>query len=159
MTHTVLDSPLGPLTLVAADGVLAGLYLPEHQRQPARASFGARVSTGFEQAREQLQEYFTGQRTEFTVPTRLAGTPFQRQVWATLETIGYGHTWSYAQLAHAMGGRDKIRAVASANARNPVSIVVPCHRVIGSDGALTGYAGGLARKRWLLDLEHNERLL
>lgn len=152
-THTILDSPLGALTLVATDGVLSGVYLEDHVRMPDPVTFGPRVGRGFEQAAEQLGEYFAGQRTHFTLPTRSAGTEFQRRVWQTLTTIPYGQTWSYARLADALGSRDRVRAVGAANGRNPLSIVVPCHRVVGSDGSLTGFAGGLARKRFLLDLE------
>jgi methylated-DNA-[protein]-cysteine S-methyltransferase len=152
-THTMIDSPMGPLTLVATDGVLSGVHMEEQQAMPDPSGFGPRVAAGFEQAAEQLGEYFAGRRTRFTLPTLLAGSDFQRRVWHTVATIPYGQTWSYAQLADAVGRPDRIRAVAAANGRNPIAVVVPCHRVVGSDGSLTGYAGGLARKRFLLDLE------
>jgi methylated-DNA-[protein]-cysteine S-methyltransferase len=151
--HTVIDSPMGALTLVATDGALSGVYMEEHLHMPDPSSFGPRVGTGFEEAAEQLGEYFAGQRREFTLRTRLAGTGFQRRVWQALGTIPYGRTWTYAQLADAVGRPDRLRAVAATNGRNPVAVVVPCHRVVGSDGSLTGFAGGLARKRFLLDLE------
>jgi methylated-DNA-[protein]-cysteine S-methyltransferase len=151
--HTTIDSPIGTLTLVATEGILSGLYLEEHRHQPDPATFGERVDAGFEEVTAQLAEYFAGQRQHFTVPIRPAGSRFQRRVWTALTSIPYGQTWTYAELADAVGRPDIIRAVAAANGRNPLSIVVPCHRVIGSDGSLTGYAGGLARKRFLLDLE------
>lgn len=152
-THTLIDSPLGTLTLVADGGVLAGLYMPEHRHRPDPATFGPRTATGFEAASEQLAEYFAGQRRAFTLPVRLDGSAFARRIWQMLTTIDYGQTWTYAQLADAVGRRDGIRAVGAANGRNPISIVIPCHRVVGSDGSLTGFAGGLERKRFLLDLE------
>ena len=123
--HFLVDSPLGTLTLVNTDGVLSGLYMDAH----------------------------AGQRTRFTLPLAPAGTEFQRRVWDLLSAIPYGETRTYTQLAEAVGNRAAVRAVGSANARNPISIVVPCHRVVGSRGSLTGYAGGLERKRFLLDLE------
>jgi methylated-DNA-[protein]-cysteine S-methyltransferase len=152
-THTVIDSPMGALTLVATDGTLSGVYMEDHLRMPARSTFGPRVSSGFEEAAEQLGEYFAGRRQEFTLGTRLAGTQFQRRVWQALRTIPYGQTWSYARLADAVGRPDRLRAVAATNGRNPLAVVVPCHRVVGSDGSLTGFSGGVARKRFLLDLE------
>jgi methylated-DNA-[protein]-cysteine S-methyltransferase len=154
-THTMIDSPMGVLTLVAADGILSGAYMEDHLHKPDPATFGPRVSSGFEEAAEQLEEYFAGQRRDFTLPTGLGGTDFQRRIWQTVATIPYGQTWTYAQLADAVGRRDRIRAVGAANGRNPIAVVVPCHRVVGSDGRLTGYAGGLARKRFLLDLERS----
>jgi methylated-DNA-[protein]-cysteine S-methyltransferase len=152
-THTMIDSPMGALTLVATDGILSGAYMEGQLHLPDPSTFGPRVGSGFEQAAEQLGEYFAGQRTDFTLPTRLAGSEFQRRIWRTVTAIPYGQTWTYAQLADAVGRRDRIRAVGAANGRNPVAVVVPCHRVVGSDGSLTGYSGGLARKRFLLDLE------
>lgn len=153
-THTVVDSPIGRLTLVARDGVLSGVFMAAQRYAPGASALGPYVTSGFEAAAEQFVEYFAGQRTEFTLPIQLGGTDFQRQVWQALCTIPYGQTWSYAQLTGAIGrGADRVRAVGAANGRNPLSIVVPCHRVIGSDGSLTGYGGGLERKRFLLDLE------
>ncbi|GAA3740662.1 methylated-DNA-[protein]-cysteine S-methyltransferase [Spinactinospora alkalitolerans] len=154
-THTIIDSPVGALTLVATDGVLDGLYMRDHARMPDPATFGERAPTGFERAEEQLAEYFAGTRTAFTLDTAPRGTAFQRRVWDLVAAIPYGRTRSYAQLAEALGGGDHsvTRAVGTANGRNPLCVIVPCHRVVGSDGSLTGYAGGLARKRYLLDLE------
>ncbi|EID80864.1 MULTISPECIES: methylated-DNA--[protein]-cysteine S-methyltransferase [Rhodococcus] len=151
--HTVIDSPIGPLTLVSVDGVLRGIYMVEHRHQPNPAAFGERATTGFDEAVTQLTEYFDGRRTEFTVPLAARGTPFQQRVWDALRTIPYGETWTYGQLADSLGTPTAIRAVAAANGRNPISIIVPCHRVIGSNGNLTGYAGGLERKRFLLERE------
>jgi methylated-DNA-[protein]-cysteine S-methyltransferase len=150
-TLTLVDSPLGVLRLVADDGVLAGLYLPEHRHAPDLDL--PHDSTGLPAVRAQLAEYFEGRRTTFDLPLAVGGTAFQREVWSSLATIPYGDTWSYAKLAAEVGRPRAVRAVGLANGRNPVSIVVPCHRVVGADGALTGYAGGLAAKRWLLALE------
>ncbi|MGD9484642.1 methylated-DNA--[protein]-cysteine S-methyltransferase [Streptomyces sp. TRM70308] len=152
-THTVVDTPIGPLTLVAADGVLCGLYVHDQRHRPPQETFGVPDPAGFAEAREQLAEYFAGERTEFTVPLALSGTPFQRTVWAALCAIPYGETVGYGELAARLGRPRAARAVGLANGRNPVSIIVPCHRVVGAGGALTGYGGGLDRKRLLLDLE------
>jgi methylated-DNA-[protein]-cysteine S-methyltransferase len=152
-TYTLVDSPLGPLTLVALNGDLTGLYLADHLHCPDRAALERRVSAGFEEASEQLDGYFAGRRTEFTLRTRPAGTEFQRRVWAAVKTIPYGQTRAYSQIAGAIGRPDRLRAVAAAISRNPLALVVPCHRVIGANGSLTGFAGGLDRKRFLLGLE------
>lgn len=152
-SHTIIDSPLGALTLVATDGVLSGVYMEEHLHRPEPDTFGLRAGSGFEEAAEQFGEYFAGQRTRFTLRTRPAGSEFQQRVWQALTTIPYGRTWTYTELADAIGRPDRLRAAAAANGRNPLAVVVPCHRVIGSDGSLTGFSGGLARKRFLLDLE------
>jgi methylated-DNA-[protein]-cysteine S-methyltransferase len=151
--HTITESPIGDLTLVSTDGVLSGLYTQRHARSPQRSAFGERVSAGFEQAIEELRGYFSGDRTEFTVPTAARGDAFEHQVWRLLRQIPYGETRSYGDLARDLGEPTLAQEVGVANARNPIAIVVPCHRVIGSDGSLTGYAGGLERKRFLLDLE------
>ncbi|MBU4614298.1 methylated-DNA--[protein]-cysteine S-methyltransferase [Prescottella equi] len=151
--HTVVDSPVGPLTLVRNPEGLCGLYMHLQRHLPDGARFGPRTDTGFEDVTSQLTEYFAGERTEFTVPLAPRGTEFQQRVWAALRTIPYGETWSYLQLAEHLGNVAAIRAVAAANGRNPIGIIVPCHRVVGSNGALTGYAGGLGRKQFLLDLE------
>lgn len=151
--HFLMESSLGTLTLVNTDGVLSGIYMPEHKRGPQPEALGTRARSGFEQTVSELQEYFDQQRTVFTLPLAPEGTDFQQRVWKQLRNIPYGETRTYAQLADAIGNRAAIRAVGLANGRNPISIVVPCHRVIGSDGSLTGYAGGLDRKRFLLELE------
>jgi methylated-DNA-[protein]-cysteine S-methyltransferase len=154
-THTVIDSPIGPLTLVAEDGNLVGVYMPRHRRHidPHSHTFGARVDIGFDDVIDQLGEYFAGTRTEFDLPLRPRGDDFQLRVWDLLTRIPYGETRSYGQLARELGDPALAREVGAANARNPLTIVVPCHRVVGADGRLVGYAGGLDRKRFLLDLE------
>ncbi len=154
-THTMVDSPVGTLTLVATDDTLSGVYVEDQLHLPDPSTLGERAGSGFEQAAEQLEEYFAGQRTDFTLRTRLEGSGFQRRIWQALTGIPYGQTWSYTRLAEAVGRPDRLRAVAATNGRNPIAVVVPCHRVVGSDGSLTGYAGGLARKRFLLDLERD----
>lgn len=152
-THTVVDSPVGPLTLVASDGVLAGLYMDEQRHRPPEEVFGVPDPSGFEAVAAELEAYFAGELTEFTVPLAPDGTPFQRSVWAALREIPYGETVSYGQLADRIGRPKAVRAVGLANGRNPIGIVVPCHRVVGADGSLTGYGGGIERKRFLLDFE------
>jgi methylated-DNA-[protein]-cysteine S-methyltransferase len=152
-THTTLHSPLGEITLVAHDGVLSGLYFTDHARGPDIATFGPRVDAGFEAAVEQLGEYFRGNRTRFDLPLAPRGNAFQQRVWALLRDIPYGETRSYGQLATALGNVGLARAVGAANGQNPLGVIVPCHRVIGANGKLVGYAGGLERKRFLLDLE------
>lgn len=152
-SHFLMDSPLGTLTLVGTDNVLGGLYMPEHLRGPKAEQLGTRVKSGFEQVRAELTEYFESQRKNFTFAIAPKGTVFQQSIWSLLVKIPYGETRTYAQLSREFGNESAIRAVGLANGRNPISIVIPCHRVIGSDGSLTGYAGGLARKEWLLQLE------
>ena len=152
-THTDLASPIGPLTVVAADGVLCGLYFPAHKRLPDPETFGRRTDDGFDAVRDQLAAYFAGERTTFDLDLAPVGDPFKQRVWAMLREIPYGETRSYGDLARLLGDRNLAQAVGHANALNPISIVVPCHRVVAADGNLTGYAGGLERKRFLLDLE------
>jgi len=157
-SHAIVDSPIGPLTLVAAGGALAGVYLSEHRRAAGPEVLGPRDRGPREAgplgaAARQLAEYFAGDRTEFAIDLILAGTAFQQRVWTQLRGIGYGQTISYGELASRIGQPSASRAVGLANGRNPVSIIVPCHRVVGADGRLTGYGGGLERKRYLLGLE------
>lgn len=152
-THTVIASPLGGLTAVAEDGVLSGLYFEEHRRGPKPDELGTPDESGFDDLRRQLGEYFSGHRTCFELPLAPRGEEFQRRVWKLLEEIPYGETRSYGDLARQLGDPALAQAVGAANGRNPISVVVPCHRVVGADGSLTGYAGGLDRKRFLLDLE------
>lgn len=149
LRHTVVDSPIGPLTLVESDGAVAGLWTAAQ----SPTDLGGRNGTVLPALREQLASWFAGELTEFDVLLAARGTAFQQRVWAALRTIPYGATWTYGQLAAAIGSPAASRAVGLANGRNPISIVVPCHRVVGSSGALTGYAGGIERKRWLLDHE------
>ena len=149
-THSYMDSPVGTILLVATDGELSGLYMANHRHQPPLESFGERTPDDFDAAVEQLTEYFAGERTEFNLPLHMAGTDFQRVVWQGLTEIPYGETVSYGELARRIGRPSASRAVGLANGKNPVSIIVPCHRVIGSGGSLTGYGGGLERKEFLL---------
>ncbi len=147
----VIDSPIGPLRLVAADGALTAIDFSPFGDRPGDEAAEEPV---LQQAAAQLAEYFAGERTDFDLPLAPRGTAFQQQVWAELVKIGYGETASYGEIAHRLGLTNAAsRAVGTANGRNPIPIIVPCHRVIGADGTLTGYAGGIERKRILLDLE------
>lgn len=155
-THVTIDSPVGPLRLVSDGECLTGVFFAEHRHAPA--DLGAEVGLAdapqvLQDAQEQLGEYFAGERTDFDLPLAARGTDFQQRVWALLRQIPYGRTWSYGQLAAELGQPGASRAVGLANGRNPISIVVPCHRVVGSTGAITGYGGGVERKQTLLDLE------
>ncbi|MCH6163712.1 methylated-DNA--[protein]-cysteine S-methyltransferase [Streptomyces marispadix] len=154
--HTVVDSPLGALTLVASGEALTGIYFEDHLRGPSPGALGPRDPGGFDEARRQLEEYFTGERRQFDLPLAPRGEPFRQRVWQLLRHIPYGETRSYGQLARELGDPALAQAVGAANGRNPLSVVVPCHRVVGADGSLTGYAGGLERKRALLELEGAE---
>ncbi|MEU5399963.1 methylated-DNA--[protein]-cysteine S-methyltransferase [Streptomyces sp. NPDC005963] len=151
--HTTIDSPYGPLTLVATDGVLSGLYMTEQRHRPAQETFGERDDEPFAETIRQLEAYFARELTEFDLPMHLNGTPFQRSVWQRLLAIPYGQTRTYGELAEELGNANASRAVGLANGKNPVGIIVPCHRVIGSTGNLTGYGGGLGRKQQLLNFE------
>jgi methylated-DNA-[protein]-cysteine S-methyltransferase len=152
-THTTIASPLGELILVAEDGTLSGVYFPGHWTRPDPATFGERSEQRLEQVEHQLAEYFAGERTSFELPTSVTGDAFQRQVWDLIDRIPYGQTTTYGQLASELGNPTLARMVGQAVGHNPLSVIVPCHRVVGKDGKLTGYAGGLRRKRFLLDLE------
>lgn len=157
--HLVTDSPIGPITLIADGERLACLYMVDHRHAPDSDEFGpAAPADGLlGEARRQLAEYFDGERTEFDLPlVDDVGTPFQRRVWAELREIPYGETISYAELARRIGQPTAFRAVGLANGRNPISIVVPCHRVVGASGSLIGYGGGLDRKQLLLNLERKQ---
>jgi methylated-DNA-[protein]-cysteine S-methyltransferase len=149
--YTTMACPLGELLLTAAAGRLTGLYMPAETHNPPAGS--ERDDQAFATVRRQLEEYFAGERRVFDLPVSPPGTPFQQRVWAELRRIGYGETISYAELAARIGRPTAIRAAGAANGANPVSIVIPCHRVIGSDGSLTGYGGGLDAKSALLELE------
>jgi methylated-DNA-[protein]-cysteine S-methyltransferase len=155
IAETIIESPIGPLRLLAGDGGLRGLYMRDHVREPARTGRD-REHPVLAAAIVQLREYFAGARRVFDLPLAPTGTEFQRRVWRALAQIEFGQTYSYAALARAIGQPSASRAVGAANGRNPISIIVPCHRVIGSDGSLTGYGGGPINKRWLLD--HEARL-
>ncbi len=151
--HMEVDSPVGPLTLVAEEGALCGLYMQLQRHRPDDGRFGSPAPEGLEVVAEQLGEYFAGERRDFDLTLRAAGSAFQHEVWTALRQIPYGETESYGDLAARIGRPGAARAVGLANGRNPISIVVPCHRVIGADGRLAGYGGGSERKRALLDLE------
>jgi methylated-DNA-[protein]-cysteine S-methyltransferase len=152
-THTTIESPLGDLVLVSRDGALTGVYFPGHWYPPSPATLGIRSESGFAQPARQLAEYFAGARGSFELATATSGDRFQQRVWRLIDEIPYGETTTYGELARELGDPSLARAVGSAIGRNPLSVIVPCHRVVGKDGALTGYAGGLERKRFLLDLE------
>jgi methylated-DNA-[protein]-cysteine S-methyltransferase len=156
-THSVVGSPCGPLTLVAEGEHLVGLYMEAQRHRPDEAAFGERLpepsGPPFAETARQLEEYFAGRREVFDLPLRLCGTPFQRRVWAALCEIPLGETWTYGRLAEHIGRPTASRAVGLANGRNPIGVIVPCHRVVGSGGGLTGYGGGLDRKRALLEHE------
>ena len=151
--ETVLDTPLGPLRLAGKAQGLTVVGFAEGE-PPARQQLDCHEDSGLiAEAKQQLREYFDGQRQRFTLPVAPAGTPFQQRVWQELQKIPWGTTTTYGEIARRIGQPTAVRAVGSANGRNPVAIVIPCHRVIGSDGNLTGYAGGIATKRRLLQLE------
>ena len=156
--HAEMDSPVGPLTLVERDGGLGGLYMAEQRHLPDPASFGPRDDGVLPELREQLTAYFAGELRDFDVPLALVGTPFQREVWDALRRVPYGSTRTYGELAADIGRPTAVRAVGAANGRNPACIVVPCHRVVGSTGQLTGYAGGVDKKARLLALEQGSTL-
>jgi methylated-DNA-[protein]-cysteine S-methyltransferase len=151
--HTITDSPVGDLTLVADGDALVGLYFDGHKRTPRLTDPGPRADDGFGAAIRQLREYFDGERTDFDLELAPRGSSFERRVWALLTKIPHGETRTYGQLAVELGEPGSAQAVGNANGWNPISIVVPCHRVVGAGGNLTGYAGGLERKRFLLNLE------
>jgi len=161
VTYAVVDSPLGPLTLVGTDaGELTGLFMDKQRYRPDRTRFGDRDDSALSAVAEQLDEYFHHGRTTFDVPLLLTGTEFQRRIWAALQDIPYGVTTTYGGLAADLGLKPQsARAVGLANGMNPVSIIVPCHRLVGSTGSLTGYGGGIERKRALLAHERGEKPL
>jgi methylated-DNA-[protein]-cysteine S-methyltransferase len=154
LTQTTIPSPLGPLRLLASEQALVGVYFPDHRAPSPKPAPTRRDHPILARAAAELDAYFAGRLRQFTIPLAPVGTEFQRAVWAALADIEYGVTQTYAELARRLGRPGAARAVGAANARNPISLVLPCHRVVGSGGALTGYAGGLARKRWLLAHEH-----
>lgn len=154
--HLRTDSPVGILRLTTDGEHLTGVYFSEHRHAPP--DLGEEVDADaappvLREAVRQLREYFAGTRTDFDLPLSATGSDFQQRVWGALERIPYGTTWSYRRLADEVGSPGAARAVGAANGRNPLSIVVPCHRVVGATGAITGYGGGVERKQVLLDLE------
>ena len=151
--YATLPSPVGDLLLTASPDGLTGVYLPGEGRRPEPD--WELDPARFTACAQQLGEYFAGERVTFSLPLAAVGTPFQQQVWRELVNIRYGTTISYTELARRVGRPRSIRAVGGANGRNPVCIIVPCHRVIGAGGALTGYSAGIEAKRWLLDFERS----
>ncbi len=150
-----MTSPVGPLRLFSTERALTAILMENHKGAPTLVATPRENLPVLTEARRQLQAYFTGERHAFDVPLEPPGTPFQQAVWRALREIPPGVTWSYAALARHVGREGAARAVGSANARNPISIIVPCHRVVGTDGKLTGYGGGLPTKQWLL--AHEQR--
>jgi methylated-DNA-[protein]-cysteine S-methyltransferase len=155
--YTTLDSSIGELLLTsngkAITGLFTGLFMEEHKGEAKPINEWRRDDDQFREATRQLQAYFAGELTEFDLPLAPAGTEFQKRVWTELQKIPYGSTINYGELARRVGHPNASRAVGGANGKNPISIIIPCHRVIGSNGSLTGYGGGIERKRFLLDLE------
>ncbi|HXS73166.1 MAG TPA: methylated-DNA--[protein]-cysteine S-methyltransferase [Rhodanobacteraceae bacterium] len=150
MFYDYLDCPIGPLLLVADGHGLIYIGLPRAGNAQAAPDNAQHAAAKLRGARHQFDEYFAGTRHAFDLPLHPHGTPFQLEVWGALLAIPYGETTSYAEIARRIGRSNAVRAVGAANGANPLSIIVPCHRVIGSDGDLTGYGGGLPAKRWLL---------
>ena len=149
----VVESPIGRILLVGRTGILTGLYLADHENCPPLDPSWIDDDGAFADVVTQLSEYFAGTRQKFDVTVELHGTEFQRQVWNALLEVPYGRTASYGDIANDIGRPTAVRAVGLANGANPVSIIVPCHRVIGASGTLTGYGWGVERKRWLLEHE------
>ena len=144
------DTPIGRMTLAQDAGGLRHVLFPDNKYPPAGRDTWTQDAGVLREARGQLLAYFAGERQAFDLPLHPVGTPFQEQVWRTLATIPFGATWSYGELARRIGQPRAVRAVGAANGRNPLPLVLPCHRVIGSDGRLTGFGGGLPLKQWLL---------
>jgi methylated-DNA-[protein]-cysteine S-methyltransferase len=151
--YTYLDSSIGELLLTGDGTALTGVWFPDDRQTTAPQPTWRRDAGVFTEVSRQLDAYFGGELTEFKLNLDPHGTPFQRRVWDALRTIPYGVTTSYGKLAAALGDPRATRAVGLANGRNPIPIIIPCHRVIGADGSLTGYGGGMQRKQWLLALE------
>lgn len=148
-----ISSPIGEVLLLGRGEVLTGLYIADVDKCPAPPPDANEGSDLLDAVRRQVDDYFAGDRTDFDVKIDMVGTPFQRRVWQELIGIPYGHVISYRDLAARVGNPSAFRAVGNANGRNPICVIVPCHRVIAADGTLGGYGGGLDRKSWLLDLE------
>ncbi len=155
--HVVIDSALGELTLIAGGDILTGVYFRHHWHPPTADALGTQVDAGADEllarAADQIREYLDGERTRFDLPVAMVGDPRRKRVWNLLPGIAYGHTRTYGELAAELGDGTTAYEVGQAIGRNPLSIVVPCHRIVGKGGSLTGYAGGLKRKRFLLELE------
>jgi len=153
MKYTYIRSPIGVLLVTRDKGGVTGLDLPKARYPRQLRDDWGRDDPAFDDARTQLSEYFAGKRQQFDLPLNARGSTFQQAVWRALTEIPYGETTSYGKVAASIGHPDGARAVGVANGQNPIPIIVPCHRVIGADGSLTGYGGGLPTKRWLLDHE------
>jgi methylated-DNA-[protein]-cysteine S-methyltransferase len=151
--YTTVDSPIGELLLLGENGILHELHMQAGRHPVTARPTWTRDDDAFPEVRRQLAEYFAGTRATFDIAMHLEGTAFQRTVWHALTEIPYGDTISYGELARRIGRPDRARAVGTANGQNPIAVIVPCHRVIGADGKLVGYGGGLENKRLLLDLE------
>ena len=154
--YRTIDSPIGPLALAGRGQVLTNLRMVDQTYEPDRTNW-VPDDRAFPEAVEQLEAYFAGERTDFDLELSLTGTEFQRRVWQALLTIPYGETRSYGEIAEQIGASGAARAVGLANGRNPIAVIVPCHRVIGASGSLTGYGGGLERKQSLLELERRRQ--
>jgi methylated-DNA-[protein]-cysteine S-methyltransferase len=153
VTHSTIISELGDLTAVAREGIVVGLYFAGHWRRPDSSTFGSFSDAGFDALRHQIGEYLAGERQGFEVPVATNGDEYQERVWSLVRRIPYGETATYGDLARHLGDGTTPQDVGAAVGANPVCLLVPCHRVVGAGGKLIGYAGGLARKRFLLDLE------
>jgi methylated-DNA-[protein]-cysteine S-methyltransferase len=154
--HAIVATRLGELTIVRDGDQLTGLYFPHHWHRPDPATFGPRASQGFDEVSRQLDEYLAGTRQRFDLPLCPRGTGLELRIWELIAQVPYGRTTTYGDLARRVGGGMTPQEAGAAVGANPLSILIPCHRVIGSTGKLTGYAGGLARKRELLDLERGQ---
>src|SRR4051812_5842775 len=155
--HAIVTTAIGEITLVASRGALTGVYFPKHWTKPDSRAFGVKVEASSDsllaETERQLDAYFQGERAAFDLPTQTRGDAFQEQIWALIREIPYGETATYGELAEQYGDRSLARDVGKAVGSNPLSVIVPCHRVVGKAGKLVGYAGGLERKQALLDLE------
>jgi methylated-DNA-[protein]-cysteine S-methyltransferase len=154
--YMTIDSPIGELLLLSDGHALRGLYMQDGRKPMTIVPGWERSTAPFADVRAQLEEYFAAQRTSFDIPLVMGGAPFERRVWHALQEIPYGETVSYGEIARRVGEPSAARAVGLANGRNPIAVIVPCHRVIGANGTLTGYGGGLERKRLLLELEQGQ---
>ena len=159
--HSIIQSPIGELMLVADTSALTGLYFVGCGHIPAASNRWTPDATHpvLRDATSQLQEYFAGRRKTFSLPLRLAGTDFQQKIWRQIASIPYGETISYSALAKQAGAPEAIRAAGTTTGRNPIGIIIPCHRVVGKNGSMCGFAGGLERKRYLLELENSDAKL
>ncbi|PIE33556.1 MAG: methyltransferase [Ilumatobacter coccineus] len=155
MYRRVMTSPIGPIEVVTSDGAVVAVHLGDHEDSDDGAEAEPGACSVLDRAITQLDEYFAGQRREFDLPLAMEGTEFQRSAWQVLTTIAYGETITYGEQATRLGNPQASRAVGTANGANPIPIIVPCHRVVGSDGHLTGYASGVEIKAWLIDHERS----